>query len=170
MEKISAKLESLQLHDSKKISRGNGKRPKLMTPVRIEVSSEDNRALEDFLEERLYEFNVEATGFADGKPLFASVAGESGATVAGLAGHTWGGCCEITKIWVHRSERSRGIGTELIRAAEREARRRGCEKIVLSTHSFQAPKFYEKLGFSRLCSIPGYPKGYEDIIYTKTFE
>lgn len=141
-----------------------------MTPARIEVSSEDNRALDDFLEDRLYEFNVEATGFADGQALFASVTDESGATVAGLAGHTWGGCCEITKLWVHPSGRGRGVGTGLVRAAELEARRRGCERIVLSTHSFQAPQFYEKLGFERLCAIPGYPRGYEEIVYTRTLE
>ena len=139
-----------------------------MTPAHVEISSEFDPELDEFLEDRLYEFNVEATGFADGKALYVTVTDGSGATIAGLAGHTWGGCCELTKLWVHRSQRGRGLGTDLVRAAEQEATRRGCERIVLSTHSFQAPLFYEKLGFSKLCSVPGYPKGYEEIIYTKT--
>lgn len=92
----------------------------------------------------------------------------SGNIVAGFAGHTWGGCCELTKLWVHGSQRGQGLGTDLVRAAEREATRRGCETIVLSTHSFQAPLFYEKRGFSKLCSIPGYPKGHEQVVYTKS--
>ncbi len=54
-----------------------------------------------------------------------------------------------------------------MQAAEREAVRRGCHQIVLSTHSFQAPRFYEKLGFRRLAAIPNYPKGHEYIIYIK---
>jgi ribosomal protein S18 acetylase RimI-like enzyme len=52
-------------------------------------------------------------------------------------------------------------------AAEREATRRGCVQIVLSTHSFQAPEFYESLGYIRLAAIPNYPKGHENILYIK---
>jgi len=37
----------------------------------------------------------------------------------------------------------------------------------LSTHSFQAPRFYETLGFHRLAVIPNNPAGHDDIIYIK---
>ncbi len=36
-----------------------------------------------------------------------------------------------------------------------------------AVNSFQAPKFYEGLGFTRLAAIPNYPKGYEQFFYIK---
>ncbi len=135
--------------------------------LNIDVSEEDNPELERLLSDRLYEFNVAATGFTDGRYLNAAILDDSGHTIAGLSGHTWGGCCEITRLWVQDSARDSGVGKALMAAAEKEARQRGCEQIVLSTHSFQAPGFYEKIGFEKLCAIPAYPKGYANVIYLK---
>jgi ribosomal protein S18 acetylase RimI-like enzyme len=83
--------------------------------------------------------------------------------VAGLCGHTWGGCCEIRQVWVHERHRGSGIGRELLELAEMEARRRSCFQIVLATHSFQAPEFYRKLGFEIVESLPDYPRGHQHL-------
>ena len=133
----------------------------------IDIRTDDRPALEAFLGDRLYEFNSRTTGIHDGVLLNASVKDAAGNIVAGISGHTWGGCCEISRLWVHESLRGTGLGTAFIRAAEQEAVRRGCHQMVLSTHSFQAPGFYEKLGFERLATIPNYPQGHEHIIYIK---
>jgi ribosomal protein S18 acetylase RimI-like enzyme len=138
-----------------------------MPRIQIDIRHHDRPELEAFLGDRLYEFNSRTTGIYDGELLNASVEDAAGHMVAGLSGHTWGGCCEIGRLWVHESMRGSGIGTALMQAAEREAIRRGCHQIVLSTHSFQAPRFYEKLGFRRLAAIPNYPQGYENITYIK---
>ena len=134
---------------------------------RIDVQHSGNEALRTFLEERLYAFNVEATGIADGELLWASVTDAGGAVVAGIFGHTWGGCCEITQMWVDESRRGQGLGAALLAAAEQEAVRRDCTQIVLTTHTFQAPDFYEKLGFERLGAVPDFPRGYENVLYIK---
>ena len=90
--------------------------------------------------------------------------------IAGINGHTWGGCCEITHVWVHERYRGQGLGRALLHAAESEAVRRGCEQVVLLTHSFQAPRFYEHLGYDRKYEIEGRPRGYADIVYVKRLE
>ncbi len=141
-----------------------------MKPLRVRVSATDDPEFEAFLAERIYEFNVAATGIADGRLLHVAITDDAGAIIGGITGHSWGACCELINVWVKESERKKGVGTALMEAAEQEARRRGCRQIVLSTHSFQAPSFYENLGFSKLCAVPHYPSGHENAIYIKIFE
>lgn len=124
-------------------------------------------ALGAFLSDRIYEFNTRATGYADGMLLAGCVRDDSGEVIAGYNGYTWGGCCELAHVWVHEEHRGQGIGALLLRSAEAEARSRGCVQIVLATHDFQAPGFYERMGFERKYVIEGRPRGHADIIYAK---
>ena len=124
-------------------------------------------ALAAFLVERIYEFNAQATGYFDGMLLAGCVRSDAGEVIAGFDGHTWGGCCELSHVWVHEQFRGRGLGALLLRSAEAEAVARGCVQIVLATHSFQAPGFYERMGYERKYAIVGRPKDHADIIYAK---
>ena len=128
-----------------------------MPHLQVDIRDDERPELEAFLGDRLYEFNSRTTGLDDGALLNASLEDDAGHTGAAISGRTWGGCCEICRLWVHESRRGTGIRTALMQAAEREAVRRGCQQIVLSTHSFQASRFYENLGFRRLAAIPNYP-------------
>src|SRR4030095_8035426 len=85
----------------------------------------------------------------------------------GFNGHTWGGCCELSNVWVDERYRGQGLRAALLRSAEAEAVARGCVQVVLATHSFQAPGFYERLGYERKYVIEGRQKGYADIIYVQ---
>ena len=139
-----------------------------MQPKDVELHDELRcQEIEAFLADRIYEFNVKSTGYADGRLLAGSVQDSTGAIIAGFNGHTWGACCEITHVWVHEQHRGQGLGSALIKAAESEAVRRGCEQVVLMTHSFQAPAFYERLGYERKFAIEGRPKGYANIVFVK---
>jgi ribosomal protein S18 acetylase RimI-like enzyme len=120
-----------------------------------------------FLADRIYEFNAKVTGYFDGMLLAGCVRNDTGDVIAGFNGHTWGGCCELSNVWVHEQYRGQGLGTLLLRSAEAEAVARGCARIVLATHSFQAPGFYERMGFERKYAIEDRPKGHADIIYVK---
>ena len=122
--------------------------------IEIEVAPKDVR----FLEDRLYEFNVEQIGFDDGKWLSIFVRDDTGAIVAGLHGWTWCGSCQIQTLWVHRDLRRQSYGKRLMAAAEQEARARGCRQILLDTFSFQAPRFYEKLGFEIIGEAEDFPR------------
>jgi len=42
--------------------------------------------------------------------------------------------------------------------------------VVLTTHSFQAPEFYEHLGYERKYAIAGRPKGYTNIVFVKLLQ
>jgi GNAT superfamily N-acetyltransferase len=76
---------------------------------------------------------------------------------------------DVAKMLVHRSMRKRGIGEMLMRAAEQAARERGKTLLVLDTASADAERLYERCGWKRVGTIPGYallPQGgYCDTVY-----
>jgi ribosomal protein S18 acetylase RimI-like enzyme len=112
-----------------------------------------------FLESRINEFNFETTGIRDGLGLAIFVR-ESDAIVAGVSGWTWGKCLYVQYLWVRESQRERGLGGRLLRAAETEAVARGCVQALLETHSFQAPAFYAARGYETIGTATDYPAGH----------
>lgn len=120
-----------------------------------------------YLEDRIYEFNSSATGITDGKWLAMFVEDDEGRIVAGICGNTWGGCLEIRQLWVEEARRKQGLGTRLLGAAEKEARRRGCRQIVLMTFTFQAPAFYARHGFEVIAAVDDHPAGHKNLLLRK---
>jgi len=120
-----------------------------------------------YLDDRINEFNMSRTGITDVRPLAVFVRDDRTEIVAGVHGWTWGGCCEVKTLWVHEQWRGLDLGTRLIAAVENEARARGARQIVLSTHSFQAPDFYRRLGFEPIGHFEDYPVGYQSIYLRK---
>jgi len=57
---------------------------------------------------------------------------------------------------VHRRARRRGIGAQLMRAAEAAALAHGRSLLVLDTASDDARRLYERLGWQRCGDIPGF--------------
>ena len=110
-----------------------------------------------FLQDKLHEYNVEQTGATDGKWLCIFVRDDNGVIAAGLHGWTWAGSSKVENLWVSRLLRRQGYGTRLLEAAEREAAARGCRQLFLDTFSFQAPLFYQKLGYEIIGAVDGFP-------------
>lgn len=63
---------------------------------------------------------------------------------------------DVAKMLVHRSMRKRGIGRQLMDAAERAAVQHGKTLLVLDTASADAERLYERCGWQRVGTIPGY--------------
>ncbi|MEP6762808.1 MAG: GNAT family N-acetyltransferase [Gemmatimonadaceae bacterium] len=135
--------------------------------AKIEVQRGNCEALEHFLADRIYEFNAQATGYFDGESFSATQKDSEGAVVAGITGYTWGGCCFVSNLWVSESIRGSGVGRGLLVATEHDAIARGCSVVLLSTHSFQSPAFYERMGYERRAVIIDHPVGFSNIFYSK---
>lgn len=142
----------------------------MSTVPAVELCDEHEcQRLDAFLVDRIYEFNSKTTGYTDGRLLGGRLRNATGEIIAAFNGHTWGGCCVVTHLWVHEAHRGLGFGRALLRAAEAEAMRRGCEQLVVSTHTFQAPAFYERLGYRRQAVVHDNPKGHANVTFVKRF-
>jgi GNAT superfamily N-acetyltransferase len=119
------------------------------------------------LRDAVHEFNYDATGYRDDRVLACFLRNEAGKLVAGIEGFTWGGYARIDYLWVHETLRGKGIGTQLLAAAEQEARQRACVKVTLDTHSFQAPDFYRTLGYREVATTSDTPIGFSDTLFEK---
>jgi GNAT superfamily N-acetyltransferase len=133
----------------------------------LKSESEPDPADIRFLEERLHEFNVEATGISDGKLFGFFLRGTDGVVVGGADGWTWGGICYIRHLFVPAPMRKQGHGARLMDRIEDEAKARRCEQIVLETHDFQAPGFYRKRGFKSIGTVDTYPRGHRRLTFVK---
>jgi GNAT superfamily N-acetyltransferase len=126
----------------------------------ITMIDRPDRAVVARLGDEITAFNFASTDIHDGVEFYAAVRDRQGDLVAAIYGWTWGGTAWIERLWVHERHRGRRIGTDLLVAAENEARTRGCNQIALTTHSFQAPEFYRRHGFTVVGEIAGYPAGH----------
>lgn len=121
-----------------------------------------------FLEARIYDHNRAATGRDDGSLFGLFMRGADGGLLAGLHGWTWATVGEIRMLWVDPALRGQGIGAELLRQAEAEARARGCQRIILTTYSFQAPELYRRFGFKEAGRVEGFPPGSTYYLFEKS--
>ncbi|MBL0264753.1 MAG: GNAT family N-acetyltransferase [Leptospiraceae bacterium] len=88
------------------------------------------------------------------------IAREGEEIIGGVLGEMYYRGLHIDLVWVSEPLRKTGLGTALIRKAEELARESSCTLIYLDTFSFQAPEFYEKLGFEVFGKIENFPENY----------
>jgi len=132
----------------------------------IEIGVDTQQVIQ-LLEDNIYEYNCGETHVANGNLFSRFVRDENREIIAGIAGWTWAGICEITQLWVDQHMRKGGLGKILLAAAEAEARAKGCLTILVRSFSFQAPHFYERYGFKTEHIITDFPKAYDYYILSK---
>lgn len=110
--------------------------------------------------EPLIAYNFEHTGRSDHRSLIIAIedAGNQ-AVLGGLWGRTGYDWLFVELLVVPAALRGRGIGSDLMGRAEREALERGCHGAWLDTFDFQARGFYERLGYACFGELPNYPVG-----------
>jgi GNAT superfamily N-acetyltransferase len=133
----------------------------------IVIVAGDAPETEAFLADRIYEFNSTTAGYFDGESFSATRRAPSGTIRGGISGYTWGGCCYISYLWVDETERGNGMGTALLLAAEQHASLRRCAVVFLASHSFQAPAFYERMGYEMQGCLRDHPVGHASFSFAK---
>ena len=100
-------------------------------------------------------------------PLVLSARDAEDELIGGLVGTSFWNGVFIDLLWVREAHRGGGVGRSLMVRAESEVRSRGCTLAYLNTFSFQAPGFYEKLGYRALGSLKELPVGHARTWYSK---
>jgi GNAT superfamily N-acetyltransferase len=118
----------------------------------------------------LDKFNAPTVGYANFAPLAVLIHDAAGAVTGGLWGWTVYSWLCINMLIVPEALRGHGIGTALVRAAETEARSRGCIGMQVDTFAFQAQPFYERLGFTVFGVQPNFPPGHSCVFLRKAFD
>ena len=121
-----------------------------------------------YIREALKQYNNESVGEDGHTPLNIVEYDENGNIIGGIIGGTYWGWMYVEILWVHENHRHKGIGSNLLIEAEKEAIRRGCHHVHLDTMSWQAPEFYKKLGYKIIGILPDIPNGNQKYLLMKT--
>ncbi len=113
-------------------------------------------AVERIVRDGLIAYNRSFAGPIRYKRLVLS-AREGRRIVGGLAADCAWNFVYVHLLWLDEKARGKDYGSLLMREAERAAKKRGAALVYLHTFSFQAPKFYEKLGYRRFAKLEGTP-------------
>lgn len=136
----------------------------------LSLSGEADPDAEAIIGDGLNAYNDRIVGYADRTPLNVLVRdGEDGPVIGGISGRTSLGLLFIDLVYLPDTLRGQDIGTRMMVMAEDEARRRGCRAGVLYSISFQAPGFYQRLGWTIFGEIPCDPPGTSRVFLTKDF-
>ena len=126
---------------------------------------------EDYITEQIVAFNLAHTTALPleshkPRPIHIYVLDREETVLAGLVGRTHAipYSLEVSIIWVDERYRKQGFGRQLMEQAQQEARQRGCQYARLATSNFQAPGFYQKLGYTLYGTLDNCPPG-EKVFY-----
>jgi len=130
------------------------------SPYTLAIEDQPSEDDVSVVREGLHAFNRQHAADENHQGLVLLIRGEDGSVAGGLLGETYWGWLHVGILWVEEGLRGKGYGTRLLAMAEAEAVRRGCRAVYLDTLDFQAPPFYERLGYSVWGKLSDFPPGH----------
>jgi len=136
---------------------------------RITITDDDYPELDAVaaIQRGLHLFNQEMGGPYDREPVTVLARDEKEVVMGGLLGLTYWNWLFIDWLWLAQEMRGRKLGSELLARAEAIARARGCTHAYTDTFSFQAPRFWQRNGWTEAGRLDGMPPGHARIWYRK---
>ena len=125
--------------------------------MNFRITNDGNQSDIEEIHNMLRSYNLSKREKSENIPVGVYYEDETGKKLAGLTGKTFGNWLCINYLFVSENLRNQGIGSKIIISAENEAKDRGCKYVFVDTFSFQAPAFYEKLGYKCVFSLTNYP-------------
>lgn len=91
--------------------------------------------------------------FVSGGEDLSCAAEERGTCLGGINAFRLGDLLMVDRLWVADSQRGKGLGAKLLAAVEEKGKQQGAVRVELNTFGFQAPGFYEKMGYRRFGAL-----------------
>lgn len=117
----------------------------------------------------LIAFNEAKGGPIGYQPMAILLKDDAGTIQGGMVGRVVYDWLFIELLHLPESARGEGLGTRLMAQAEDFARDKGLSGVWLDTYHFQAPGFYEKLGYKVFGTLEGHPVGGRRFFLEKRF-
>ncbi|MBF0680454.1 MAG: GNAT family N-acetyltransferase [Devosia sp.] len=140
--------------------------------ARIVLEEGSSQQSHDVILNGLAQYNeIQTEGrFTASSSLVLAVKNDAGQTEGGLAARITCGWMHIDMLHIPESLRGTGIGASLMASAEELAREKACVGLRLDTTSFQAPGFYEKLGYTEFGRLENSPPGHTRYFFMKRLD
>lgn len=140
--------------------------------MHIEVTTCPNPAAMQELSEGIQDFNRQALSELEEvreETRFAVLAHDSeGRLRGGIRANAYWNTLHIELFWLDAATRGRGVGSQLLQAAERFATDRGYAHACAETTDWQARPFYEQHGYIVFGRFDGQPEGHSTYFMRKT--
>ena len=124
-------------------------------------TQEDAAALHELLRRYNRQFNADQEDFT-------FCIRRNGRLAAGITACRVLDTMEVEYLCVDEAFRGRGYGKELLQKIEKTAEEKNLRQITVWTYSFQAPGFYEKMGYERLFTLDPCYGNYQQVFFRKT--
>ncbi len=118
----------------------------------------------DFLTQKI---NEESPDQGSAYPFSIFIRDKKDNIIAGCNGSIIFGSIYTDQLWVQSNYRKKGLGTKLMDRIHAYGKGKGCTLGTVTTMSFQAPDFYQKIGYKIDFSREGYNKDSTCIFLSK---
>ncbi|MEC0281065.1 GNAT family N-acetyltransferase [Terribacillus saccharophilus] len=136
----------------------------------MRIIQESNEEVSQYIRERLIAYNAEqlpAEVKSKKETAAFTVRDEAGSIVGGVTCTLFWQHMHIDFLWVEETKRKEGLGAKLLAEAENFAKQKGARLIKLDSFSFQAPRFYEKHGYTVYGKLEDHPVGHTQYFFVK---
>jgi GNAT superfamily N-acetyltransferase len=131
-----------------------------MKQLRIAIEPHAAENFRQLIRDGLGAYNLAVTGREEYYPISIFLRDANGEVLGGALGEIWAQWLFVSHLWLAAPLRRNGYGRKLLQAAEDYAVEKGCQNVYLTTFSFQARPFYEKLGYEVFAELADYPPGH----------
>ena len=98
---------------------------------------------------------------------FAVLCHQNDELIGSVIGKIFWNWLYLDLLWVHESYRGKGLGKRLMIETEAKAKQEKLTGIYLWTETWQAPAFYQKLGYEQFVDFDNFPPGFKRFGFRK---